>query len=94
MLKLFSLLVVVASLAAAVPAAQTTATDPCPMAAAAKRVKASVTGVGKTKYEAENDAERAAREVSGGSYSTVRKNTSGSGSSWTCAMTIEYTEKK
>ena len=61
--------------------------------AADKKVKASVTGTGKSKSAAESDAKRAAREVAGGFYRTIRSNTSGSGSSWTCAMTIEYSEK-
>ncbi len=60
----------------------------------AKKIKASVTGVGDSKSKAESDAARSAREVAGGSYTTLRKNTSGSGKNWTCTMTIEYTEKK
>ena len=61
--------------------------------AADKKVKASVSGTGKSKFAAETDAKRAAREVAGGSYRTIRSSTTGSGSSWTCAMTIEYAEK-
>ena len=61
--------------------------------AADKKVKASVSGTGKSKFAAETDAKRAARDVAGGFYRTIRSNTTGSGSSWTCAMTIEYAEK-
>jgi predicted outer membrane protein len=94
MKTLMSLVVVVAALfAVELPVGQATVTEPHPRVAAAKKVKASVTGIGKSKFLAEVDAAKAAREVSGGSYSTVRKNTTGSGSSWTCAMTIEYTPK-
>ena len=93
MKKLLYLVVVAGMIGVGLPTEQAMAAEHSPFVAAAKKVKASVTGSGKTKFEAENDAAKAAREVSGGSYNTIRKNTTGSGTSWICTMTIEYTQK-
>ena len=41
----------------------------------------------------ETDAAKAARQVSGGSYSTISKKTTGSGDSYVCSMVIEFTPK-
>ena len=95
MRKFGSLVVVVAAWCGlGLPGESVTADEPQPCVAAGKKVKASVTGTGKSKFAAETDAKRAARDVAGGFYRTIRSNTTGSGSSWTCAMTIEYSEKK
>lgn len=65
-----------------------------PAVAADKKVKASVTGTGKSKSAAEDEARKTARDVAGSiNYRTIRKNTTGSGESWTCTMTIEYAAK-
>ena len=94
MKKLVYLVVMVAAMfAVGLPVGQATTTEHSQLVAAGKKVKASVTGTGKTKFAAETDAAKAAREVSGGMYTRIRKNTTGSGSSWTCTMTIEYTQK-
>ncbi len=65
-----------------------------PFVAAAKKVRANVTGTGDTRGEAEKNAREAAHDVAGTySFTVVRKNTTGSGKTWVCSMTIEYTEK-
>ena len=94
MKKLLSLFVIAALMfSVGLPHSRVISAENQPIAAA-KKIKASVTGTGKSKSEAEREAERAAREVAGGSYTTLRKNSSGSGKNWTATMTIEYTEKK
>lgn len=93
MKKLLYLMVVAGMIGVGLPIGQAMAAEHSTFVAAAKKVKASVTGSGKTRFEAENDAAKAAREVSGGSYNTIRKNATGSGNSWICTMTIEYTQK-
>jgi len=65
---------------------------PSHVLAADKKVKTAVTGAGKTKSEAENEARKAASQISF-SYTTVSKNTSGSGTNYVCTMVIEYTQK-
>ena len=56
---------------------------------AKKKVRNTVTGFGKTLSEAMNDCYRNARLIST-SYQTISRSSSGSGSSWTYTMVIEY----
>ncbi len=95
MRKFGSLVVVVAAWCGlGLPGESVTAGEPQPCVAAGKKVKTSVSGTGKSKSKAESEAAQAARDVAGSiNYRTIRKNTTGSGESWTCSMTIEYTEK-
>lgn len=60
--------------------------------AADKKVRTAVTGTGKTKSEAENDAARSARQIST-SYTTISKKTSGADKNYICTMVIEYAQK-
>ncbi len=67
------------------------ATSTC-LQAADKKVRTSVTGTGKTKSDAENDAARSARQIST-SYTTISKKTSGADKNYICIMVIEYAQK-
>lgn len=69
------------------------AAEPLPQVAADKKVRASVTGVGKSRFEAESDADRNARKVSGGVYSRISRTTNGSGTNYVCTMVIEYRQR-
>ena len=60
--------------------------------AADKKVRTSVTGAGSSKSEAENEAAKAARQISF-IYTTVSKKTSGSDKTYICTMVIEYSPK-
>ncbi len=60
--------------------------------AADKKTRTSVTGTGKSKTEAENDAARTARQIST-NYTTVSKKTSGADKNYVCTMVIEYAQK-
>ena len=66
---------------------------PASLRAADKKTRTSVTGTGKSKSEAENDAARTARQIST-SYTTVSKKTSGADKNYVCTMVIEYTQKQ
>jgi hypothetical protein len=57
------------------------------------KIKASITGLGKTKYKAEEEATKTAREVSDTTYRVIRKNTIGKEDNWICTMLIEYVQK-
>lgn len=66
---------------------------PSPMASAAARqkVRASVMGTGNTKGTARNDAKQKGYELAGTfTFRIVSESSTGSGSSWTCSMVIEY----
>lgn len=56
---------------------------------AKKKVRNTVNGFGKNLSEAMNDCYRNARLIST-SYQTISRSSSGSGSSWTYTMVIEY----
>ena len=60
--------------------------------AADKKVRTAITGTGKTKSEAENDAARSARQIIT-SYTTISKKTSGADKNYICTMVIEYIQK-
>ncbi len=58
-----------------------------------KEVRTQVVGTGKTKSEAQVNADRNARQVSGGSYVVLERNVNGSGTNWVCTLLIRYKSK-
>ena len=54
------------------------------------KIRTSVTGSGRTSFEAVSSANRAARQVAPRGYSTISQNVNGSGTSWTATLVIEY----
>lgn len=59
------------------------AVDPLPVfQAKEKEVLTQVVGTGKTKSEAQANADRTARQVSGGSFVVLERNVNGSGTNW------------
>ena len=59
------------------------------LAFAKKKIRQTISGFGKSLSEAMTDCYRNARLVST-SYQTISRSSSGSGSSWTYTMVIEY----
>lgn len=92
------LLLALACGATGIGLAQANPIDPSAFEAAAQakdtKARASVTGTGKSRFEAENEADRTARDVAGGSsYTVIRRTTNGSGTNWTCTLVIEYRQR-
>lgn len=84
------LLVALAGLLAATPTIVSSV--PTEMERASRKVRTQVTGFGRTESAAINDAQLAASRISF-RYSTISQRTSGSGTNWTCSMTIEYEQR-
>ena len=60
-----------------------------------KKVRASVTGVGETKFEAESDLRKNVNLITFDSnFKIIRANTVGSVGNWTSTMVIEYYEER
>lgn len=58
-----------------------------------KEVRTQVVGTGKNRSEAQVNAERTARQISGGSYVVLERNVNGSGTNWVCTLLIRYKSK-
>ncbi len=54
------------------------------------KVRAQVSGTGTSSGTASAAADQAARSVSGGSYTTIRRETTENNGVFTCVMVIEY----
>jgi hypothetical protein len=60
-----------------------------------KRVRASVTGVGKTQFEAESELRKNVDLITfDTTFKIIRANTVGSVGNWTSTMVIEYYEER
>ena len=60
-----------------------------------KKVRASVTGVGETKFEAESDLRKNVNLITFDSnFKIIRANTVGSVGNWTSTVVIEYYEER
>lgn len=67
---------------------------PQTVAAAKQKVRASVVGTGKTKDTARADAKQKGYDLAGTfTFRIISESATGSGSSWTCSMVIEYEPK-
>jgi len=63
------------------------------LATLSESVTTTVRGLGKTSFEASVDAEKQARDVSGGSFTSLGKTTRKAGGTWICDFKISYRKK-
>ena len=71
------------------------ASDPSVFYQQKKKVRASVTGVGKTQFEAESELRKNDDLIAGDrtNFKILRANSVGSNGNWTSTMVIEYEER-